>query len=363
MKKKGDLKTEPFIHLFIILAAFLLIVWFFFLSPHGLSALTKLGEKIGLSNLPIKPEVKEKEVTELPIEVEESFDSLVEAIEKGKSNPKSDCLIKYKTFPEEIKDNNIKVSEESGGGLSLTAFNKLGQVKSQKSIEGLKPCYNDNKLKIYNSNKIIINEKDKINAGKDIGYEDVTVLGGNYKLLYKGDSNNICFLTECDNNCFNDLTLNQDKVFCDGLEKERWSNVFFEKTYYGDKDDWKLDKTGWLESELWRYYKVDADKRVPGKFKEAGIMKQDFEKVFRLTFLKDVEHNDLGVWYEGKYYGEGIYGEDGWCIENKGIGHFAEDWIYQGTDPKIEKEMTTQTKLFVFGGLRNGKNIPYDYQC
>src|SRR3989344_8588492 len=111
MKKKGDLKTEPFIHLFIILAAFLLIVWFFFLSPHGLSALTKLGEKIGLSNLPIKPEVKEKEVTEIPSNVKESFDGLVNAIKDGKINNKKNCLIKYNTFPEEIRDYNINLKK------------------------------------------------------------------------------------------------------------------------------------------------------------------------------------------------------------------------------------------------------------
>ena len=297
------------------LAVFFLIVYWVFTSPSGLNAATKLGEKIGLSNLPIKPEVKEKEVTEIPNSVKESFDSLVEAIEKGKSNPKSDCLIKYETFPEEIKDNNIKVSEESGGGLSLTAFNKLGQIKSQKTISGLKHCYYINLDKKIEPSQIIINKKDKLNiGGNDIDYKDVAISGTNYKLLYK-EYSDICFVTNCDNDCLSDMILVGKFDFCDEGEsyKNMFIDVLFDGTSYGDIEDW-------VKRGSRRDYKFQKGEYGVAHIFYKGVGYNRFKRVFDIS--RKVEHPSelkLGVWYEGEYYGT----MDDWCYyESAGFDYW-----------------------------------------
>lgn len=330
MDKKG-IVFKSLIYWVIGLVVFFLIVYFFFLSPQGLNAITKLGVKFGLSKLPIKPEEKIKEIEEIPNNVKTSFYDLVNAIKDGKENENSNCLIKYETFPDEIKDFNINLKEIEKG-LSFTVYNKLGQLRLQETIQDLETCYHDDRLRRYSSDNIIINKEDEINVGKDIDYEDVTILGVNYKLLYKDSSNNICFLTDCGNDCLRLLIKNKIE-FCDGSFKDIFKDVFYQNTYYGDIENWESRKyTG-------------NDPRVPFKYTIDGISKNQYNNVFDLEKINDENHKEnsnFGVWYKGKYYGI----KEDWCFV---LELYGKEWHYTGKETVDENIIQPNLKRELFG--------------
>ncbi len=320
MDKKG-IAFKSLVYLMITLVVFFIIIYIFFLSPRGLNAATKIGVGIGLSKLPTKPGDEKKSIEELPTNVKDVFDSLYNAMKYGAENENSDCLIKYETFPEEIKDNNIKI-EESESGLSLTALNKLGQVRLQKTIPGLKHCYYISLGEKLEPSGIIINEKDKINVvDSDIDYKDITISGTNYKLLYK-EYSDICFLTNCDNDCLDDMMFIGKFDFCN--EGESYKNIFidvlFDGTSYGNIEDWVTRGSR-------RDYKFKEGKFGVAHIFSEGIDYNRFKRVFDISKVEHPSELKLGVWYNGKYYGT----KDDWCYYER----FGSDY-WQPTNAEID---------------------------
>src|SRR3989344_4578029 len=222
MNKIG-MEFETLIKYLIVLVVFFMIVYFFFLSPSGLNAITKIGEKLGLSSLPEKPQEKLKESEIVPNDVKDSAYNLIEAVKFGKDNKKDNCLIKYNTLSESVSDFNIDLKEANG--LSITVYNRLKQLETDiaEVIYGLKPCYyNAGNSYFYD---ITINRKDKIMADKEVNYPDVKISNENYKLLYK--ESNVCLLAECDNNCLT-LLIKDKKEFCDDSYKDIFKDIFYQ---------------------------------------------------------------------------------------------------------------------------------------
>lgn len=329
MNKRGfEFEWSPMMYFLIGLVAFSLIVYFFFLSPSGLQAATKIGEKIGLSNLPEKQKIEIKESEKVPDEIKNSFNDLVSTIKSAKSYNKKNCLIVY-NVPESIEDFNINV-KDGGGALSLTVYNKLDQLKLNEKIDGLRACYFDKTNRIFNQ-LVIGKEKEEY-----------------YKLLYKDNLNNICFIKKCNDECLYSFNAR----FCE--IKDNLKDVFYQKTYYGNIEDWKLDKLiGSFvyygislphgEYYRWRYY--GDNKRVPYVYTQysLGIEKNEFEKIF------DTLREDL--WkkydYEGVYYKEVYYGKkEDWSVKDG-------KWYYYGDEdvPDDKKKgINPEEKYVVLGG-------------
>lgn len=335
MNKRGTFGT--LMDWIIVLLVFFLIVYFFFLSPSGLQAATKIGEKLGLSNLPVKPQEKIKESEKVSNDVKDSFYDLIDAIKYGKDIKKNNCLIKYNAFPDSISDFNINV-KESEDALSLTVYNKLGQVELSESINGLKSCY----YKIKNGpnfNDIIINKKDKVNANEELDYSDVIILEANYKLLYKDNSNNICFITQCDTKCLQTLLLENNIDFCDISYKEVYTDVFYDNTYYGNLKDWNLVSSKFYGGKAWKY--IGTDGNVAYEFVNFGISREKLQGIFLNSIKQEVD----GIWYSG-YYGK----KEDWCYKKiKGILWDSEEWIYNGKENTEEKKINKDKKNRVFG--------------
>jgi len=337
MDKRG-IAFETIISMSVILVVFFIIVYFFFLSPSGLNAATKLGEKLGLSSLPSKTEEKLKETEKVPDELRSSFYDLVEAIKKGKNTIKKKCLITYSNFPDSVSDFNINI-KESEGTLSISVYDKLGRVDSLEVINGLRPCYYykfNLDSAVYDD--IMITNKNKIN---NEGYYDVTVLGENYKLLYKDDFD-VCFITECDSSCLLTLLLENKIDFCYSSYKEIYTDIFYDDTYYGSLKDWELNiGSKFFGGKAWEY--KGNNQNVPNEFKEFGVSEERFRSIFSRAINKEAD----GVWFNG-YYGK--IGD--WCYKKKkGIVWDSEEWLYNGAENVKERDIDKDKKNRIFGTI------------
>lgn len=342
MNKKG-IAFKSLIYLMIGLIV-LFFVFYLIFSPKGLKGITDIGVKLGLSKLPETSKEELKETEKVPDEIRISFYDLVNAIKDGKENKNSNCLIKYNIFPDSIKDFNINI-KKIDEGLSLTTYNRLGQLELQETIPDLESCYY-NKLNGPNFNEIIIS-KNKIN---EKNYYSVTILGENYKLLYKDNSNNICFITECDNDCLQDLMFDNKIDFCDVSYKDMLINIYDENkgTFYGNVRNWgegNFDEYGNLIN--YRYYiGYDGDSRVAFIFRNTGLRVNKFKEIFDISKVKEMTKPGKGVYYEGEYYGLKEDWEskkydknliDFWGIDAWKIGEETR-WFYTGNDPLVDEK-------------------------
>lgn len=299
---------------------------------------------------------REKQLPDVDVGLRETFQMVTAALGRVCTG-----LIEIPAFPKDFAGAAIRL-RRADDTLFAELTDQYGRIVDAATVEGVPCTYtaaaSRGKWALSGPffGDITIAEPNKANEQQ---YLDAIVLGEPKKLLY-GDGRLNCMLTGCNTACMNSLVLAEGKTFCSGLEQERWKDVFFDKTYYGNKEDWMLDTTGLFGTELWRYTKDDP--RVPGRYRENGITKQEFERVFGLSSPKGAAHQDAGVWFAGAYYGEAVYGAGGWCIEKNTWG-ILEDWIYRGKDAKVVRKMSPDTKVRVFGGLRKGKEQPYDYPC
>jgi len=330
-----------------------IILWAVFSPDSFFQAAANMG--LGLGSQVLAGE-REKQLPKIDIGLRESFQIMTAALGDVCSG-----LIGIPAFPRDFAGAAIRL-RRADDKLFAELTDQYGRTVDAATLEGV-PCtyaaaVSGGKWALSGPFITDITIAGPSDAGGKV-YPDAVILGEPKKLLY-GERGLNCLLTGCDTACMNSLVLAEGKTFCSGLEQERWTEVFLDKTYYGNKEDWALDDTGLFGTDLWRYTKDDP--RVPGRYTENGITVQQFERVFGLSSPKGASPGDAGVWYETVYYGEEVYGAEGWCIERNPFG-ILEDWIYRGDDTKVVQEMSPDTKVKVFGGLRKGNEQPYDHPC
>lgn len=228
MNKKA-MTLQVMIGILIFSIAGISILFWIFSPGEGLAgkiqALTPVTEFPDITTT--KPQLKEIEVSS---EANAVYDTIRDALEKGKASTKSQCIIIYDEFPD-LQDFKIILASATDG-TNMYILDPNERIAKQFAINDIRPCAiaggDAARIFLYNKRTPLVVERfpeftefnllaitgkvDLIADDKEYDLEDegLKIGGREVSLLYKADSNHVCFFTTFDGDLAGICNANED---------------------------------------------------------------------------------------------------------------------------------------------------------